>query len=327
MDIAKMLKQELSEEYFEKKERNENEYERKKEILYAEHPRLKEIDTDISLTALRCARKIIDKTRTAEDVSKEMLETLSRLKAEREEYIAKNNIDPSYINPSADCKICNDTGYADGKMCKCMKTRLVEKLYKLSHMTDENKKCTFNKFKLDYYPDRDENNLGITPLENIKEVLMACKKFCENFSKNKRGIYISGNAGVGKTYLSCCIANYLISRGNTVLYQSAYRLFSFLEDYKFMRVDRNAFSQFYDYIYNCDMLIIDDLGTEFSTTFAKAAFFDIINSRADSKKSTVISSNLSLADLENFYSPRVKSRVNSSFLLLSILGEDIREKI
>ena len=171
MDIAKMLKQELSEEYFEKKERNENEYESKKKILNAEHPRLEEIDTDISLTALRCARKIIDKTRTAEDVSKEMLETLSRLKAEREEYIAKNNIDPSYINPSADCKICNDTGYVDGKMCKCMKTRLVEKLYELSHMTDENKKCTFNKFKLDYYPDRDENNLGITPLENIKEVL------------------------------------------------------------------------------------------------------------------------------------------------------------
>ena len=156
---------------------------------------------------------------------------------------------------------------------------------------------------------------------------MACKKFCENFSKNKRGIYISGNAGVGKTYLSCCIANYLISRGNTVLYQSAYRLFSFLEDYKFMRVDRSEFASFYDYIYNCDMLIIDDLGTEFSTTFAKAAFFDIINTRADNKKSTVISSNLSLADLENFYSPRVKSRVNSSFLFLSILGEDIREKL
>lgn len=327
MDITKKLKQELSDEYFEKKERNEEKYERDKEVLYAEHPHLKEIDTEISLTALRCARKVIDKTKTAEEISAEMLETLSRLKSEREKYIAENKIDPSYINPSADCKICGDNGYVNGKMCKCMKARFIEKLYELSQMNDENKKCTFNKFKIDFYPDVDNYSLGITPLENIKEVLMACKKFCENFSKNKRGIYISGNAGVGKTYLSCCIANYLISRGNTVLYQSAYRLFSFLEDYKFMRVDRSEFASFYDYIYNCDMLIIDDLGTEFSTTFAKAAFFDIINTRADNKKSTVISSNLSLADLENFYSPRVKSRVNSSFLFLSILGEDIREKL
>ncbi|MDY5626196.1 MAG: ATP-binding protein [Clostridia bacterium] len=327
MEISKILKSELSDEYFALKEQNELKFEQQKEFLYNAHPRLKEIDTEISLTALRCARKIADKSRTVEDVSAEMMETLNRLKAEREAYIAKNNIDPSYINPRYSCEICKDTGYVNGKMCKCLKSRLVQKLYERSNMSEENKKCTFSKFKLGFYSDKDENNLGISPLENIKEVLIACKKYCENFSKSKQGIYISGNAGVGKTYLSCCIANYLISRGNTVLYQTAYRLFGFLEDYKFMRVDRTESAQLYDYIYNCDMLIIDDLGTEFSTSFAKAAFFDLINTRAENKKSTVINSNLSLTELESAYSMRVKSRINSSFLLLHIFGDDIREKI
>lgn len=327
MEISKKLKSEISNEYFALKEKNEAEYEKRREILYIEHPYLKEADTEISLTALRCAQKIANSSRTIEDVSNEMLEILDKLKSKREAYILKNNINPDYLYPKYDCEICQDTGYKDKKMCKCYKSKLTQKLYEYSHISDEGKKCTFKNFKMDFYENKDIYNLGITPLENIKEVLMACKKFCENFDKNKSGVYICGNAGVGKTYLSCCIANYLISQGHTVLYQNAFRLFSFLEDYKFLRVDRTENEEFYDYIYNCDMLIIDDLGTEFSTPFAKAAFFDIINMRADNKKSTVINSNLSLSELSNFYSPRVKSRINSSFLFLSILGEDIRPKI
>lgn len=327
MEISKKLKSEISAEYFALKEKNEAEYERNREILYISHPTLKELDTEISLTALRCAQKIANSQRTVEDVTDEMLKTLDALKKKRENYIQKNDINPDYLYPKYDCDICQDTGFKDKKMCKCYKIKLTQKLYEASHITDEGKKCTFKNFKLEYYDNKDIYNLGITPLENIKEVLMACKKFCENFDKNKTGVYICGNAGVGKTYLSNAIANYLISKGHTVLYQNAFRLFSFLEDYKFLRVDRIENDDFYDYIYNCDMLIIDDLGTEFSTQFAKAAFFDIINTRADNKKSTVINSNLSLSELSNFYSPRVKSRINSSFLFLSILGEDIREKI
>lgn len=327
MDILKTLKSELSDEYFALKERNELEFEQKKEILYANHPRLKEIDTEISLTALRCARKITDKSRTVEDVTQEMLSTLNALKSEREAYVKENKIDPGYINITHKCSLCADTGYVDGKMCRCAKEKLVKKLYDRSNLSEEKQKYTFGNFKLDFYSEKDENNLGISPLENIKEVLKACKQFCENFDKTKRGIYISGNSGVGKTYLSCCIANYLISRCHTVMYQSAYRLFSFLEDYKFLRIDRTEAVPVYDYIYNCDMLIIDDLGTEFATAFSKAALFDIINVRSDGGKSTVISSNLSLSDIENTYSMRVKSRINSSFLLLGILGDDIRDKV
>lgn len=327
MEISKKLKSEISNEYFALKEKNELQYEKNREVLYNQHPALKEMDTEISLTALRCAQKIANSARSVADVTEEMLATLENLKSKREEYILQNNIKSDYLFPKYDCMICEDTGYKDRKMCKCYKNKLTEKLYEYSHICDEGKKCTFKNFKLDFYQDKDIYNLGITPNENIKEVLMACKKFCENFDKNKSGVYICGNAGVGKTYLSYCIANYLISQSYTVLYQNSFKLFSFLEDYKFLRVDRSEFAEFYDYIYNCDMLIIDDLGTEFSTPFAKAAFFDIINTRADNKKSTVINSNLSLNELSNFYSPRVKSRINASFLFLSIIGEDIRPKV
>jgi len=326
MEISKKLKSEISAEYFALKEKNEAEYERNREILYIEHPSLKELDTEISLTALRCAQKIANSQRTVEDVTNEMLETLDKLKSKRQTYILKNNINPDYLYPKYDCEICQDTGFKDKKMCKCYKNKLTQKLYEASHITDEGKKCTFKNFKLDFYDDKDIYNLGITPLENIKEVLMACKKFCENFDKNKNGVYICGNAGVGKTYLSHAIANYLISRGHTVLYQNAFRLFSFLEDYKFLRVDRIENDDFYDYIYNCDMLIIDDLGTEFSLPYSQSQMFDILEMRTIAKKRNIISTNLSLETLASKYSSRFTSRLIENYNVVFFKDEDIRIK-
>ena len=146
----------------------------------------------------------------------------------------------------------------------------------------------------------------------------------EEMKRNNAGMMLLGDTGTGKTFMAGCIANRFISRGYSVVYQSAYKLFQFMEDYKFNRVERNAESGLFERIYNADLLIIDDLGTEFSTAYTCSVLFDILNTRLLNKKSTVISSNLNLDNLIKKYTDRVSSRIIGYFEMMRFTGDDIR---
>jgi DNA replication protein DnaC len=185
----------------------------------------------------------------------------------------------------------------------------------------------FSKFSFRYYSDDylDEAS-GLSPLSNMQKIVAYCKSFIKHFNSNHDNLLLLGNTGVGKTFLANCIAKELLDRGYTVIYLTAFRLFDILEKYKFGKDNDNSYhaSNQFDYILDCDLLIIDDLGTEFYNSFTNSQLYLIINERLLRKKSTIISTNLSLSDINTNYSERIYSRIISSYRIQRIIGEDIR---
>ena len=182
----------------------------------------------------------------------------------------------------------------------------------------------FENFSFKWYSEAVDSTLKTSPLENMKMVYKDCVLFCENFATEFQNLFFYGNTGTGKTFMANCIANDLISKGYKVVYQSAYKLCQFMEDYKFNRIERVPNTALYENIYNADLLIIDDLGTEFGTAYTCSVIFDILNTRFMNKKSTIISSNLSMTNIQKKYTDRVSSRIMGYFEMMRFMGEDIR---
>lgn len=175
------------------------------------------------------------------------------------------------------------------------------------------------------YSAENDRNYGISPRKHMEGILDTCKNFVNNFEKTDENLLFSGAPGLGKTFLSTCIAKELIKKGYSVIYETAYQTFSILEELKFKRTeDREKLKFKADKLYTCDLLILDDLGSEFSTQYTNAALFDILNSRLISGRKTVINTNLSVSEFEDRYSERVASRILGYFLVLRFIGNDIR---
>ena len=164
----------------------------------------------------------------------------------------------------------------------------------------------------------------VSPRENMQNILATCKNFVMRFPNLEKNLLFWGAPGLGKTFLSTCIAKELIKRGYSVIYETAYQTFSMLEELKFKRSEDDRLKFKADKIYSCDLLILDDLGSEFSTQYTNAAFFDILNSRLIAGKKTVINTNLSIAELGKKYSERVTSRMIGHYEMLEFFGKDIR---
>ncbi len=324
MNMEKTAQKAIAAEYQALRGERRAEIERRTKALYQKVPALERVDRDIAFAGVRTAAKIAGGKRTVEEVSHELMETLDALKAERARLYRENNIPEDYLEVPYRCAACKDTGYVDGRRCTCFLTRAAQYVYQMSGANPELFKSDFDAFRLDYYSRETDRETGISPYENAKCIYEILKNYCAGFDTTRDNLYLYGGTGLGKTFLASCAANALLKQGYGVLYQTAYRLFSFLEDYKFGRADREESRELYGFIYSCDLLIIDDLGTEFITPFSQAAFFDILNGRICAGKKIIISTNLSIGELAATYSTRVSSRVAGSFLLLKLLGEDIR---
>jgi len=183
----------------------------------------------------------------------------------------------------------------------------------------------FDNFDFSYYSDTIVESEGISPLTNIKSIFQTCFNFVQNFDKTDDNLLLYGGPGLGKTFLSSCIAKDLLDRGKTVFYQTAFKIFGLLEDYKFNRSEESATKTQVDRLFDVDLLIIDDLGTEFVNTYTSSAFFNILNSRLLDKRKTIISTNLNMEELVNLYSNRVVSRIIGHYIPLKFFGEDIRK--
>ncbi len=297
------------------------------DFAYEKLPQLRDIDNSISSLALKHSTRIITDKITPKQAVTEMEKEKKILEDKRNKLIKESALNIPDFKPYV-CNKCRDTGFANGEKCECYMNYLQEIMRSgikgSSGITSDFASSTFDKFELKWYDKSPDVKSGISPYENMKSVLRECKLFCFDFEEKGGNLYFYGKSGTGKTFMASCIANDLIKQGRTVMYQSAYKLFQLMEDYKFSKINRDEYSDEYNSVYNSDLLIIDDLGTEFTTTYTCSVFFDILNTRILNKKSTVISTNLSVNNLAEKYTERVSSRIIGNFEMMRFMGDDIR---
>lgn len=235
--------------------------------------------------------------------------------------LIENGYPEDYLETPYFCKKCGDTGFVEGYICEC-RTQLLKEIAKdkLASVS-QSANCTFDNFNLDYYPLSDEAT-GVSPRKRMAEVLEYCKSYAEDFSTDSESLYLHGATGLGKTHLSLAIANTVAENGYRVIYDTAQNILSALEREKF---SHNNTGEKEKEILDCDLLIIDDLGSEFSTQFTVSAIYNIINSRLNRSKPVIISTNLTKNAVEERYTQRVTSRIIGGYVSILFLGKDIRQ--
>ena len=296
----------------------------RREAIYMRFPRLEEIERELSLLGVSTAKLVLMQPESREAALVQLQEQQEALRAERMEIMASNNLSPSLLKMEYVCKICQDTGYVENEQCTCMKHKLMDRLYDQSNVRDVIKVENFDTFDLRLFSDEVVAAEGISPRENAKRNLKMAMAFAEYFSGDNLLLY--GGAGRGKTFLCNCIAKDVLERGKTVLYLTAGQLFKQLEEIRFHRDEEEEMPDWDAELLGADLLIIDDLGTEFSTVFTTSELFRIINDRKLRKKPVVISTNLDYKALMDQYSDRLMSRIIGDFVTLKFFGDDIRMK-
>ena len=282
------------------------------QALYENEPRLSQIDLSlasegakIAITALSGDRRALDETRLRIDA----------LAHERDAIIKKADIpDIEY-----DCDICHDSSYVNGKLCECVKLLakniIFEQLSQEMPLTD----CRFDNFNLNFY---DEDDGNTNPRKRMTAIFNLCRNYANTFSpENAQNLLFLGDAGLGKTHLTLAMVTEIISKDYDVIYGSAYNLLSAVENEHFSSNSNES----YDAMLACDLLVIDDLGTEFTSPYTLSVLYNIINSRILSKKPTVINTNLSLPEIEKRYTPRIASRLIGNYTAKKFFGKDIRQ--
>lgn len=308
-------------EYNRKQLAHRHTLEEHKAEAYGKIPRLREIDREITAISLQAIRRRLNSAPAA--ISTAYKQEIAALGEERKRLLLSNGYPADYLVMQYDCPTCQDTGYVEGQKCQCFKKATVDLLYTQSNLQEILQKENFDSFSFDYYSDTIRNEAtGMTARETAKDAVRKAWQFIDTFDKRFQNLFLYGNTGVGKTFLSNCIAKELIDRANCVIYFTAFDLFDILAKHTFQKTSGMSGTQ--EDILACDLLIIDDLGTELTNTFVASALFQCINERIMRKKSTIISTNLSLDQFSDTYSERIFSRITSHYTMVKLIGNDIR---
>ena len=306
----------------------------KKKKIYKDYPELEEIEKEINMLALNITRSIVASDEITKQIEKENMKIkLDKLEEKRHKILKKIGITEKDLEPNFDCKVCNDTGMVTKdnitSYCNCFNQEVLNYTYRQSNilkLDDENFK-TFDNCYYSSKPNKEKYGIEKSPLENIEIIKNIAIEFCKNIkSENQKNLLFTGNTGLGKTFISNCIAKELIDKGLNVVYQTSPILMDQIIDYKFSYDKTESQKEKYNKIFNVDLLIIDDLGTETMNNNKFTELFNIINTRLLNNKKMVISTNLSLNDLYNRYDERILSRLIGNFIICKFIGEDIRLK-
>lgn len=307
--------------YNERVQRNEQIVRERKRTLYLSIPQLTEIDREISSKSVATAKRMMHEE--AGGLLKELHEQIEQLTREKIRLMKEAGYGEDYLDPPYQCKDCKDTGYIGTKRCHCFSQAAIDLVYTGSHLKERTAEHNFDRFSLDYYRDDivDEKT-GVTPRENAKNAIATAKEFVRDFDRKNNNLLIYGKPGTSKTFLSDCIAKDVLDAGYTVIYLTAFSLFDTIEKGVFSKKGKP--SKDYNDLFDCELLIIDDLGTEFSNSLTNSQLFSCINERLIKNKSTIISTNLDLGEISETYTERLFSRFVESYTLIRMFGEDIR---
>ena len=301
------------------------EQDQRREEVYQKVPQIRQIEDEISSQAVRCARKLLDGDTNAKEELKQHIEDL---REQKEVLLSALGFPADYMEMHYACPECQDTGYVDGRKCRCFKKEEIRLLYSQSNIEEVLLRENFDSFSYEYYDDRVViPEIQMTVADYMRQVHTWCKEYVENFEKKGGNLIFTGSTGVGKTFLTNCIAKALIDQYQSVIYLSSNDLFDVFSKNKFHYDTEEEMKDMYQYILDCDLLIIDDLGTELNNTFVSSQLFYCINERLLRKKSTIISTNLSMTMLRDTYSDRISSRIISQYSIIPLYGDDIRTKI
>lgn len=294
---------------------------RKKEV-YQAIPRIEEIDQLIALSSIDAVRS---RLKSGQDTTTSIKERNQTLIAEKEDLLKTHGYPENFLKPVYTCPLCKDTGRIGNEYCSCFKQASISLLYRQSTLDHILQVENFDNFDLKYYSKEADGTHPFTPYENMSNILNKTKSFTETFDKDGGNLLFYGETGLGKTYLSNCIAKALLDTQHTVLYQTAIHLFEDVCGDVIMKKSQNPKSrETYRYLYSCDLLIIDDLGTEFTNSFVASELYDILNTRMRERKSTVISTNLNLQELTDRYSDRITTRIFAEYKVYNFYGDNIR---
>lgn len=303
----------------------ENQADIRRADIYAKLPRARELEHEIASCGVEAAKTVLGGGDVVAEMTKLKDKNLG-LQKELKELLLQNGYDEDVLEPRYSCEKCSDTGYFEnhGKtvMCSCMKQMLVKCACEELNRTAPLSLSTFESFSTEKYSNDKDMKTGIVPRVHMEKILKYCKSYAQGFTTSSESILMKGATGLGKTHLSLAIANEVIKRGYGVIYVSAPALLSKLEKEYFSR--DSSGSNATELLSSCDLLIIDDLGTEFRTQFSVSQIYNIFNSRVLQGKPVIISTNLSMAELEKAYSDRFVSRINGAAQKLDFLGEDLR---
>lgn len=303
------------------KERNERLNE-----VYEKCAQVREIDEEITRVGSNAALEILNNPQKSEEIAADLKESMAMLSELRTRKLCEAGFAADYTDMRYRCNICKDEGYADGKQCECFKARLIKESYKQSSLYKLFDTQNFESFDISLFSNTIDKQAGISQKEAMSEALAVCRSFVKNFADTNDNLFFYGGVGLGKTFLSTCIAHELINSGYSVYYQSSAKLFSIYSDHLFGRISSDEGMSMRKSVAECDLLIIDDLGSEAANSQTVSFLFELVNDRILSGKKMVISTNYSISEIAKIYSERLHSRILEHFVPVRFFGEDVRLK-
>ena len=320
MSYSAQVIQRARKQLAQKKEDLNSRYQHELYEAYAKVPRLREIDMQMRQTVILAAQAAFIKGTDAAVAMEEVRKSNLALQQERKALL-EANFAPGFLDEKPICDHCGGSGYIGTQMCQCLKElcRQEQKQELLLLTTGVER---FENFRLDYYPEQVDPVYGVSPRKLMERNFTICQRYGEGFDANAGNLLFVGGTGLGKTFLSACIANVVADKGYSVAYESAPRLFEKLSKNQF-EADGYTRSEAARFA-GCDLLILDDLGTELTTSVVIAALYSLVNDRLLAGKNTIISTNLNVEEIARRYSPQIASRLQGSFKGLTFIGNDIR---
>lgn len=300
-------------QYEERQRKRRRELDSRRERVYSRIPDYRRLEEEAASLSVTQGKKLL----LGEDGAlRDLHNILADLRAKRERLLLEAGFAADYLNPPYVCPDCQDTGYHDGAKCHCFRQAEISLLYEQSGIAMMLQNNNFSHLSFEYHTGEDR--------DHFEKAVETCNIFIKNFDSDYHNLFFYGTVGTGKSFLSGCVAKELIDTGHSVIYFSASGLFDLLSMAAFDSKNREERKNAYADLYQCDLLIIDDLGTELTNQFTASQLFSLLNERAIGKKAVIISTNLSLRELQDRYSDRIFSRITSNFMVCKLTGPDIR---